>query len=83
MGCFGRRGVRAEGCHTLAEAGGCSSRDRLVLAERAREINADRSHAAGSEAQGNEASCGLGGPVQVRGVVFVRRVCLRAKLLKY
>ncbi|CAM9221461.1 unnamed protein product [Ectocarpus sp. 8 AP-2014] len=43
-------------------AGGCSSRDLLVLAERIREINADRSHAAGSEAQGDEASCALGGP---------------------
>ncbi|CAM9732250.1 unnamed protein product [Ectocarpus sp. 4 AP-2014] len=47
-------------------AGGCSSRDLLVLAERVREINADRSLAAGFEAQGDEASCGLGGPVQVQ-----------------
>ncbi|CAM9843592.1 unnamed protein product [Ectocarpus sp. 8 AP-2014] len=50
----------------IHEAGGCSSRNLLVLAERAREHNADRSHAAVSEAQGDEASCGLGGPVQVQ-----------------
>ncbi|CBJ33667.1 EsV-1-1 [Ectocarpus siliculosus] len=57
-----------KGMVMLIHAGGCSSRDLLVLAERLGEINADRSHAAGSEAQGDEASggCGLGGPVQVQ-----------------